>query len=216
MRTTGGTTRSLRRSTLFTGRTSREISWKVKRGWGLRSALASASFFSPRRRVLEKHYPGEVASLVRRVRALDHLLRRLSLSLSSLDDPPPMGPSRGTRRRPSSVIALGFPVAVLGVVAWWIPYRLTGAIANRLPGRADSATRSRSTSCIAGVVLFPRARRIGRAAWLLGGPPGPPSSASFFPSQESPLFSSSSTPPGARGRRRSSSRSSSRRARSRA
>ena len=98
------------------------------------------------RAALEKTHPGEVASLVRRTLALDHLLRKLSFSFSSLDDPPAARTIAWHTLKALAVIVLGFPVAVLGVAAWWVPYRLCGVVANRLPVPQTSATRSRSTS----------------------------------------------------------------------
>ncbi len=112
---------------------------------------------------LEKTHPGEVASLARRVRALDHLLRRISLSPSSLDDPPPVSTILWHTLKALAVIAFGFPVAVLGVLAWWAPYRLTGVIANRLPG-AHERDQIALYKLLVGAVLFP----LGLAFWTAG------------------------------------------------
>ena len=72
-------------------------------GAALERRCASASSCSRRARSLEKTHPGEVAALARRVRALDHLLRRISLSsvfsrrpAPRLDDP--VAHAEGARR----------------------------------------------------------------------------------------------------------------------
>lgn len=119
---------------------------------------------------LERTHPGEVASLARRARALDHLLRRISLSSSALDDPPPASTILWHTLSALAVIVVGFPVAVLGVAAWWIPYRLCGVIANRVPGASEQRDQIALYKLIAGVVLFPLALAgWAAAAWALGG-----------------------------------------------
>lgn len=52
----------------------------------MESSLRVRQLLLEARGALEKTHPGEVASLARRARALDHLLRRISLSFSSLDE----------------------------------------------------------------------------------------------------------------------------------
>ncbi len=104
---------------------------------------------------LEKTHPGEVAALARRARAFDHLLRRLSLSFFALDSPPPASTILWHTLKALAVIALGFPVAVLGVAAWWVPYRLCGAIAKRVPAAARERDQIALYKLVAGVVLFP-------------------------------------------------------------
>ncbi|MCM3874803.1 MAG: 1-acyl-sn-glycerol-3-phosphate acyltransferase [Thermoanaerobaculia bacterium] len=120
---------------------------------------------------LEKTNPGEVASLVRRVRAMDHLLRRISLSFSSFDDPPPASTILWHTLKALAVIALGFPVAVLGVTAWWAPYRLCGIVANRIPASAKERDQVALYKLLAGLVLFPVFLVFECAAvWLAAGP----------------------------------------------
>ncbi len=46
-------------------------------------------------------------------------------------------------------------VAVLGVAAWWVPYRLCGAIAKRVPAAARERDQIALYKLVAGVVLFP-------------------------------------------------------------
>jgi hypothetical protein len=53
------------------------------------------------------------------------------------------------------LVLLGFPVAVLGVVAWWVPYRLCGAIADRVPGASEKRDQTALYKLVAGTVLFP-------------------------------------------------------------
>jgi 1-acyl-sn-glycerol-3-phosphate acyltransferase len=118
---------------------------------------------------LERTHSGEVTSLVRRVRTFNHLLRRLSLSPSSLDDPPPVSTVLWHTLKALAVIVFGSPVAVLGVLAWWVPYRLTGVIANRLPG-AHERDQIALYKLITGMVLFPLALAGSAAvAWAAGG-----------------------------------------------
>ncbi len=122
------------------------------------------------RGALEKSHPGEVTAVARRARALNHLLRRISLSFSSLDDPPPARTILWHTLKALAVIVLGFPVAVLGVAAWWVPYRLCGVVANRVPGVAAERDQIALYKLIAGVVLFPLALAgWTAAAWVTGG-----------------------------------------------
>ena len=119
---------------------------------------------------LETSRPGEVRSVVRRTLALDHLLRNLSLSFSSLDDPPATGTIAWHTLKSLAVIVLAFPVAVVGVAAWWIPYRLTGLVANRLPGAKEQRDQIALYKLIAGAVFFPLALAAWTAlAWIFGG-----------------------------------------------
>ncbi len=122
------------------------------------------------RGALETSHPGEVRSLVRRTLALDHLLSRISLSFSSLDDPPPLRAILWHTLRALAVIVLGFPVAVLGVAAWWVPYRLCGSVAKRVPGAAKERDQIALYKLIAGLVLFPLTLAGWSAAvWVIGG-----------------------------------------------
>ncbi len=145
---------------------------------------------------LERTHPGEVASIARRARAFDHFLRRISLSPSSLDDPPPVRTIAWHTLKALAVLALGFPVAVVGVVAWWVPYRLTGAIANRLEG-ARERDQVALYKLVAGRRSFPlslaslSACGSGRFAGALGAAARPRRSSIR---RNLSLFSSSSTP----------------------
>ena len=137
---------------------------RVGRSFRIRQLLLGA------RASLERTHPGEVASLARRARALDHLLGRISLSFSSLDDPPALGTIAWHTLKALVVIAVGFPVAILGVVAWWTPYRLTGVVANRLPGAKEQRDQIALYKLIAGLVFFPLALAGWTAlAWFFGG-----------------------------------------------
>jgi 1-acyl-sn-glycerol-3-phosphate acyltransferase len=122
---------------------------RVGRSFRVRQLLLGA------RAALERTHPGEVASLARRVRALDHLLRRISLSFSSLDSPPPAPTILWHTLKALGAIVLGFPVAVAGVVAWWVPYRLCGIVASRVPAAAEHRDQVALYKLIAGVVFFP-------------------------------------------------------------
>ena len=107
------------------------------------------------RKTLEKAHPGEVASLARRALAFDHLLSRIRLSPSALDVPPPATTILWHTSKALAVLVLGFPVAVLGVAAWWVPYRLCGIVANRFPGAAKERDQVALYKLIAGGILFP-------------------------------------------------------------
>ena len=131
---------------------------------------------------LEETHPGEVASFVRRVRALDLLLRRLSLSFSSLDDPPAAGTIAWHTLKALAVIGLGFPAAVLGAAAWWLPYRLCGIVASRVPGAAKERDQIALYKLIAGVVLFPLFEAFwGGVIWMFDGLGWAALAAAFLP-----------------------------------
>jgi 1-acyl-sn-glycerol-3-phosphate acyltransferase len=137
---------------------------RVGRSFRVRQLLLGA------RATLETTHPGEVAFLARRARALDHLLRKLSLSFSSLDSPPSAATILGHTLKALAVIVLGFPVAVLGAAAWWIPYRLCGVVAKRIPA-ARERDQVALYKLVAGVVLFPLFLAFYAAsAWKAAGP----------------------------------------------
>jgi hypothetical protein len=137
----------------------------------MESSLRVRQLLLDARGALEKTRPGEVAFLARRAQALDHTLRRLSLSVSSLDSPPPTPTILWHTLKALAVIVVGLPVAVLGVAAWWIPYRLCGAIAKRVPGAARERDQIALYKLIAGVCLFPLVLALWSVAtWYFGGP----------------------------------------------
>ncbi|HEX7616476.1 MAG TPA: 1-acyl-sn-glycerol-3-phosphate acyltransferase [Thermoanaerobaculia bacterium] len=137
---------------------------RVGRSFRVRQLLLGA------RAALERTHPGEVAAVARRVRALDHLLRRISLSFSSLDAPPPARTILWHTLKALAVIVLGLPVAVLGVAAWWASYRLCGIVANRVSGAAKERDQVALYKLVAGVVLFPFTLAVWTVlAWTLGG-----------------------------------------------
>ena len=68
------------------------------------------------------------------------------------------------------MIAIGFPVAVLGVAAWGVPYRLCGIVANQIPGSAKERDQIALYKLIAGFILFPLFLAVWTAAaWAIGG-----------------------------------------------
>ena len=115
----------------------------------VRQALLAA------RAVLEKIEPGAVASLARRVRAFNHLLGKIGLSPGALENPPPAQVILWNTLKALLFILLGFPIAVLGVVAWYVPYRLCGLIANRVPGASEQRDQIALYQLVTGTVLFP-------------------------------------------------------------
>jgi hypothetical protein len=149
---------------------------QVERSFRVRQALLSA------RASLEKSHPGEVLAVVRRTLALVHLLGRISLSPSSLDDPPPVRTILWHTLKALAVILLGFPVAVLGVAAWWVPYRLTGVVANRLPGAATERDQIALYKLLAGAALFPVFLLLeGAVIWKAAGLPWAALSVAVLP-----------------------------------
>ncbi len=107
------------------------------------------------RPVLESRHAAEVATVVRRARAFERLLRRASLSPAALDDPPPAGTVLKQTLRALAVLLLGLPVAVLGIAAFWVPYRLTGVAASRAGGAAKETDQIALHKLVAGCLLFP-------------------------------------------------------------
>jgi glycerol-3-phosphate O-acyltransferase / dihydroxyacetone phosphate acyltransferase len=123
-------------------------------------------------KTLETTRPGEVASLASRVLAFDRFLRKISLSPSSLDGPPSGREILRHTLSALAVIVFGFPFAVLGVVAWWGPYRLSGIVAKRVPRAARDRDQIALYKLVAGMVLFPIALLIeGVAIWRFAGLP---------------------------------------------
>ena len=122
------------------------------------------------REALKRVEPGAVAHVARSARALDHLLRKIGLSPGALDNPPPPRVILWNTFKALLLVLLGFPVAVLGVVAWWVPYRLCGAIANRVPGASAHRDQIALYKLLSGVLLFPITLAVWTgAAWGLGG-----------------------------------------------
>jgi glycerol-3-phosphate O-acyltransferase/dihydroxyacetone phosphate acyltransferase len=137
---------------------------RVGRSFRVRQLLLGA------RGVLEETHPGAVASLARRVLAFNHLLSRIRLSPAVLDEPPPVSVVAFHTIKALLFVVLGFPVAVLGVAAWWVPYRLCGIIANRVPGAAKERDQVALYKLMSGVLLFPITLAVWTAAaWVLGG-----------------------------------------------
>ena len=136
----------------------------LDRSFRVRQVLLSA------RRLLSAREPDAVAQLARRARTFDHLLRRIGFSPAALDDPPSPGTILWNIVKGLLVVLLGFPIAVLGVVAFWIPYRLCGFVANRVPGAASSRDQIALYKLLAGIVLFPVGLSADATlAWRAGG-----------------------------------------------
>jgi glycerol-3-phosphate O-acyltransferase / dihydroxyacetone phosphate acyltransferase len=123
------------------------------------------------RRPLDRIEPKAVASVASRARALDHFLRKIGLSPAALDSPPPLATILAHTLRALLVVVLGFPVALLGVVTWWVPYRLCGSVANRLPGAAENRDQISLYKLLGGIVFFPVTLGLWTLlAEFLGGP----------------------------------------------
>lgn len=134
------------------------------------------------RPILEGAEPGAVASVVRRALAFNHLLGRIRLSPAALDEPPPVSVAALHTFKALFVVVLGFPPAVLGVAAWWVPYRLCRLIANRVPGASEQRDQIALYKLAAGVVLFPLAYAI-EVLFILGflGPSWAAAGAAVLP-----------------------------------
>ncbi len=139
-------------------------------GGPLERSLRVRKLLVEARTSLERSHPGEVSRLARRALAFSHLLGRFSLTPAALDAPPAVRVVALHTLRALFIVLVGFPVAVLGTVAWWIPYRLTGVVANRLPGAGERDQLS-LYKLLAGCVLFPLFLGTYAAmAWRAGGP----------------------------------------------
>ena len=139
-------------------------------GGPLERSLSVRKLLVDARAGLERTHPGEVSRVARRALAFSHLLRKFSLTPAALDEPAPAAAIVAHTLRALFVVLVGFPVAVLGVAAWWVPYRLCGVIANRLPGARERDQIS-LYKLLAGCVLFPVCLFLWTlAAWLAAGP----------------------------------------------
>ena len=148
----------------------------LDRSFRVRQVLLSA------RRLLTEREPDAVAQLARQARTFDHLLRRVGFSPAVLDDPPSPGTILWNTVKSLLVVVLGFPIAVLGVVAFWVPYRLSGVVANRIPGAASSRDQIALYKLLAGAVLFPLGLAAEAAlAWRAGGAPWAASALVLLP-----------------------------------
>ena len=126
-----------------------------RKGGELSGSFQARQALLAARAVLEKIEPGAVASLARRVRAFIHLLRKICLSSGALENPPPARVILWNTLKALLFVVLGFPLAVLGVAAWYVPYRLCGVLANRVRGAARERDQIALYKLTAGVVLFP-------------------------------------------------------------
>lgn len=102
---------------------------------------------------LEKVEPGAVRAVARRARALDRLLRRLGLVPGSLDEGRPAVAGRLLLSILRAI--LGFPFALLGLVAFWVPYRLCGVLALRIVGTRGGLDVIALYKIVVGLVAFP-------------------------------------------------------------
>lgn len=136
------------------------------------------SSFRNRRLLLDAHpvlarvEPGATARLAHRARAFARLVRRAGLSPKEVQDLSTKHALIPLRRIPALVLAvLGFPIAFVGVAAFWLPYRLTGVMTKRFvkdPSLLDVVSLYKILS---GVVLFPLTLALEiSAAWALAGP----------------------------------------------
>jgi len=123
------------------------------------------------RSTLDRVEPQAVALVARRARALDHFLRKIGLSPAALDSAPATATILAHTLVALVVVLLGFPLAVLGVVAWWVPYRLCGSVARRLPGAAEHRDQISLYKLLGGAVFFPVTLGLWTLlAGSLGGP----------------------------------------------
>lgn len=113
--------------------------------------------------------PQNFRDLARRVRRYERKARMLGAGEGDVPDRYRAGPTirwAVTRALPVALLA---PVALLGVVAWWVPYRLVGAVVGRMRMPTDVIATYKLGASLIAMPLF-LALWAGLAAWL-GGPP---------------------------------------------
>ncbi|MBL8112656.1 MAG: 1-acyl-sn-glycerol-3-phosphate acyltransferase [Acidobacteria bacterium] len=101
-------------------------------GEGLARHFRSRKVLLEARPALEAREPGAVDALIQRARVLERLLLREGLAPKDLDGAPPL--ARVVREAASSVavLALGLPLALIGLLAFFVPYQLVGIVVKRL------------------------------------------------------------------------------------
>lgn len=129
--------------------------------------------FAQRLRELRVHEPTRVDELGERIAAFGERLARLGLSARDLPDKLALEytPATVARFLCSAALRLGLilPLAALGALAWFVPYRLIGTLAPRFATPDTLAT----ARILAGFVLFPAwlALLAGLTGWWLGAGP---------------------------------------------
>jgi glycerol-3-phosphate O-acyltransferase/dihydroxyacetone phosphate acyltransferase len=107
------------------------------------------------RRALEKLEPGAVARLARRSRAFERLCHRVGLSPDRVDDLPATPRLAAAALGSALFTVLGFPIAVLGILAFYVPYRLCGVLANRIVPAREDVDELALYKILVGAALFP-------------------------------------------------------------
>ncbi|MEO6323017.1 MAG: 1-acyl-sn-glycerol-3-phosphate acyltransferase [Thermoanaerobaculia bacterium] len=123
------------------------------------------------RKALERKEPGAVARLARRSRAFERLCHRVGLTPDRVDDLPGTPRLAFAALRSALFTMLGFPFAGLGILAFYVPYRLCGVLANRIVPARDDVDELALYKILVGAVLFPLALIVetGLCFYFFGG-----------------------------------------------
>ncbi len=113
---------------------------------------------------LRRERPGEYARLAREVRGHARVLRALGMRPAEVHDDARTRTAAGWTARHLAFFGLGTPVAAVGLVLFWVPYRLTGIVADLAKPERDV----RATYKLLGGGLFHGlwiALLVGAAGW---------------------------------------------------
>jgi glycerol-3-phosphate O-acyltransferase/dihydroxyacetone phosphate acyltransferase len=102
---------------------------------------------------LRSRFPDRVTAVAAAVREYDRLLRAFHLRDDQVAAAYPAPPVLRFAGRTLLRLAIHFPLAVVGTVLNWVPYRLIGALATRIAG--DAADQTATFKLFGAVLLFP-------------------------------------------------------------
>jgi glycerol-3-phosphate O-acyltransferase/dihydroxyacetone phosphate acyltransferase len=102
---------------------------------------------------LKRRFPEKVAAVAAAVRSYDRLLRAFRLRDDQVAAAYPPFPVLRFAGRTLLRLLIHLPLAVLGTVINWIPYRLIGVLATRLAG--ESSDQTATLKLMGAVLLFP-------------------------------------------------------------
>lgn len=102
---------------------------------------------------LRSRFPGRVTAVAEAVRDYDRLLRAFHLRDDQVAAVYPSSPVLRFVGRTLLRLVLHLPLAIVGTILNWVPYRLIGALAPRIAG--DSADQTATYKLFGAVLLFP-------------------------------------------------------------
>jgi 1-acyl-sn-glycerol-3-phosphate acyltransferase len=102
---------------------------------------------------LRRRFPDRVAAVAADVRAYDDLLRAFHLRDDQVAAAYPSSPVLRFVGRTLLRLLIHFPLAVIGAILNWVPYRLIGAIAPRVAG--DAPDQTATYKLFGAILLFP-------------------------------------------------------------